>query len=37
MKAVFARLDRVVDIRATVCIEGETGTSKELIASAVHH
>ena len=37
MKAVFAQLDRVVDTRATVCIEGETGTGKELIASAVHH
>jgi Nif-specific regulatory protein len=37
MKAVFAQLDRVIDTRATVCIEGETGTGKELIASAVHH
>jgi transcriptional regulator with GAF, ATPase, and Fis domain len=37
MKAVFAQLDRVVDTRATVCIEGETGTGKELIANAVHH
>ncbi len=37
MKAVFAQLDRVVDTRATVCIEGETGTGKELIASAIHH
>jgi Nif-specific regulatory protein len=37
MKSVFAQLDRVVDTRATVCIEGETGTGKELIASAIHH
>jgi transcriptional regulator with GAF, ATPase, and Fis domain len=37
MKAVFAQLDRVIDTRATVCIEGETGTGKELIASAIHH
>ena len=36
MKAVFSQLDRVVDTRATVCIEGETGTGKELIASAIH-
>jgi Nif-specific regulatory protein len=37
MKAVFAQLERVIDTRATVCIEGETGTGKELIASAVHY
>jgi len=37
MKAVFAQLERVVDTRATVCIGGETGTGKELIASAIHH
>ena len=37
MKAVLAQLERVIDTRATVCIEGETGTGKELIASAVHH
>jgi transcriptional regulator with GAF, ATPase, and Fis domain len=37
MKAVFAQLERVIDTRATVCIQGETGTGKELIASAVHH
>ncbi len=37
MKAVFAQLARVVDTRVTVCIEGETGTGKELIASAVHY
>ncbi|MCE9578651.1 MAG: sigma 54-interacting transcriptional regulator [Deltaproteobacteria bacterium] len=37
MKAVFAQLEKVVDTRATVCVEGETGTGKELIASAVHY
>jgi transcriptional regulator with GAF, ATPase, and Fis domain len=37
MKAVFSQLERVIDTRATVCIEGETGTGKELIASAIHH
>jgi Nif-specific regulatory protein len=37
MKAVFGQLERVVDTRATVCIGGETGTGKELIASAIHH
>ncbi|HVV85033.1 MAG TPA: sigma 54-interacting transcriptional regulator [Kofleriaceae bacterium] len=37
MQQVFAQLDKVIDTRATVCIEGETGTGKELIASAIHH
>jgi Nif-specific regulatory protein len=37
MKAVFAQLERVIETRATVCIQGETGTGKELIASAIHH
>jgi transcriptional regulator with GAF, ATPase, and Fis domain len=37
MKAVLSQLQRVIDTRATVCIEGETGTGKELIASAVHY
>ena len=37
MKAVLSQLERVIDTRATVCVEGETGTGKELIASAVHH
>jgi transcriptional regulator with GAF, ATPase, and Fis domain len=37
MKDVFAKLARVIDTRATVCIDGETGTGKELIASAIHH
>nr|HEX4313745.1 sigma 54-interacting transcriptional regulator [Kofleriaceae bacterium] len=37
MKAVLSQLERVIDTRATVCIEGETGTGKELIASAIHY
>jgi len=37
MRTVFAQLDKVIDTRATVCIEGETGTGKELIASAIHY
>jgi Nif-specific regulatory protein len=37
MKAVLSQLEKVIDTRATVCIEGETGTGKELIASAIHH
>jgi Nif-specific regulatory protein len=37
MKAVLGQLEKVIDTRATVCIEGETGTGKELVASAIHH
>ncbi len=37
MKSVFNQLEKVIDTRATVCIEGETGTGKELIASAIHY
>ena len=37
MRTVLASLDKVIDTRATVCIEGETGTGKELIASAIHY
>jgi Nif-specific regulatory protein len=37
MKRVFDQLRKVVDTRVTVLIEGETGTGKELVASAVHH
>jgi Nif-specific regulatory protein len=36
MKSVFSQLEKVIDTRATVCISGETGTGKELIASAIH-
>lgn len=37
MKAIFTQLEKVLDTRATVCIYGETGTGKELIANAIHH
>jgi Nif-specific regulatory protein len=37
MKRLFEQLRRVVNTRVTVLIEGETGTGKELIASAVHY
>ncbi|MEM9068792.1 MAG: sigma 54-interacting transcriptional regulator [Myxococcota bacterium] len=37
MKVVFEQLRKVVDTRVTVLIEGETGTGKELVASAVHY
>ncbi|MBZ0121581.1 MAG: sigma 54-interacting transcriptional regulator [Sandaracinaceae bacterium] len=37
MRRLFEQLRKVVDTRVTVLIEGETGTGKELIASAVHY
>ena len=37
MCRTVAQLDKVVDTRVTVLIEGETGTGKELIAAAVHY
>jgi Nif-specific regulatory protein len=37
MSAVLRQIEKVKDTRATVCIEGETGTGKELIASAIHY
>ena len=37
MRHVFEQLDKVVDTRVTVLIEGETGVGKELIAAAVHY
>ena len=37
MREVFAQVEKVIDTRATVCIEGETGTGKEVIASAIHY
>jgi len=37
MSALLTQLEKVVDTRVTVLIEGETGTGKELIASALHY
>jgi Nif-specific regulatory protein len=37
MKRLFEQLRKVVNTRVTVLVEGETGTGKELIASAVHY
>jgi len=37
MATLLAQLDKVVDTRVTVLIEGETGVGKELIASALHY
>jgi Nif-specific regulatory protein len=37
MKSLIAQLDKVVDTRVTVLIEGETGVGKELIAASVHY
>ena len=37
MRALLVQLDKVVDTRVTVLIEGETGVGKELIAAAVHY
>ena len=37
MQELLAQLDKVVDTRVTVLVEGETGTGKELLASAVHY
>jgi Nif-specific regulatory protein len=37
IKDLLGQIAKVVDTRVTVLIEGETGTGKELIASALHH
>ena len=37
MRTLLVQLDKVVDTRVTVLIEGETGVGKELIAAAVHY
>jgi len=37
MRDIFRQLEKVIDTRATVCIEGETGTGKEVVASAIHY
>ncbi|MDP3276068.1 MAG: sigma 54-interacting transcriptional regulator [Deltaproteobacteria bacterium] len=37
MKAMFSQLSKVIETRVTVLIEGETGTGKERVASAIHY
>ena len=37
MLSLLSQLDKVVDTRVTVLVEGETGTGKELIATGVHY
>ncbi|HEX2875447.1 MAG TPA: sigma 54-interacting transcriptional regulator [Polyangiaceae bacterium] len=37
MEQVLQQLGKVVDTRVTVLVEGETGTGKELFASAIHY
>ncbi|HEX9297007.1 MAG TPA: sigma 54-interacting transcriptional regulator [Polyangiaceae bacterium] len=37
MLTLLSQLDKVAETRVTVLIEGETGTGKELIASALHY
>jgi len=37
LKYVLARISQVAPTNATVLIEGETGTGKELVARAIHH
>jgi transcriptional regulator with GAF, ATPase, and Fis domain len=34
---LLAQLDKVADTRVSVLVEGETGTGKELVASALHY
>jgi DNA-binding NtrC family response regulator len=36
MKELFGLLDRVANTEATVLLEGETGTGKELLSEAIH-
>lgn len=37
LREVLKQVEKVQGTRATVCIEGETGTGKELIASLIHY
>jgi Nif-specific regulatory protein len=37
MATLLSQLDKVAETRVTVLIEGETGTGKELVASALHY
>jgi len=36
MQRLFAQIEKVMHTNVTVCIEGETGTGKELVARAIH-
>ena len=36
MRALFSLLDRIAPTDATIIVEGETGTGKELLARAIH-
>ncbi|MBN1947585.1 MAG: sigma 54-interacting transcriptional regulator [Bradymonadales bacterium] len=37
IKEVLSLIDKVKEARVPVCIEGETGTGKELVARAIHY
>jgi transcriptional regulator with GAF, ATPase, and Fis domain len=37
IRALIVQLDKVVDTKVTVLVEGETGVGKELIAASVHY
>jgi Nif-specific regulatory protein len=37
IKHLIAQIDKVVDTRVTVLIDGETGVGKELVAASVHY
>jgi len=37
IKNLLSQVDKVVNTRVTVLVEGETGTGKELVASAIHY
>ena len=37
MKAVYTQIHKVAPTGATVLVNGETGTGKELVANAIHH
>jgi DNA-binding NtrC family response regulator len=37
MRELYATIDRIKDIQATVLISGESGTGKEMVARAIHY